>query len=141
MVYEPSLRRTIGVGSLNIDRWRVPLLRYDIPPGDRMAALDAFGVAPTVLRELERQGVERIEYHPKGTAVIYRTTRSEVLLYGICQGFGGRTKYWHLEKKRWERLPYYKVPWLPPTMIRTLDWIDEWPPAVQVVPVEQGKLL
>lgn len=124
-VLEPSDREYRQVGKI------VPFCGhlvyvYNITKDDRMRALDAWGVAPCVLKMLLDHGVAEIHYADIAQRVTWMATPDTVMRYGIPQCFEKRPGvYFHLPLAHWQRNPGVMVklyPWA--STIIHLDWIE-----------------
>ena len=124
-ILEPGDKKRRQVGKVVPFGGRL-VYTYNITRDDRMRALDAFGVAPCVLKLLLDQGVAEIHYVDFGERVTWATTPERVLRYGIPQRFPRRQGvYFHLPLARWTRAQVVMAqlyPWASTTL--ELDWIE-----------------
>jgi hypothetical protein len=124
-VREPGDKKPRQVGKI-VPFCGRPVYVYNISAEDRMRALDAWGVAPCVLKLLLDQGVVEIHFADIAQHVTWMTTPQRVLQYGIPQRFGGRGGvYFHLPLAHWKRQPgtmAHLYPWASSPL--DLEWIE-----------------
>jgi hypothetical protein len=124
-VWEPGDKKARQVGKIVPFCQRL-VYTYNITDEDRMRALDAWGVAPCVLKLLLDCGVAEIHYADIAQRATWMTTPQRVLQYGIPQRFDQRPGvYFHLPLIHWKRQPGVMArlyPWASAAL--DLDWIE-----------------
>ncbi len=123
LIQEPGDHKPRRVGKF-VEADGQPVYVYDVQPDDKLEALQAYGVAPCVLREMGERGIEAIWFVDKKHAMTWTTDRRTVMEKGIPMPFRGRSgTYVHLPLSQWQRVPgIQKTPWA--TVPLTLDWIE-----------------
>lgn len=125
--YEPGLKQQIqagkfvAIGSSSGPKW---VYQNNVGPGDLMEVLDAWGVAPCVLKAMREYGVLEVHYYALEENQTYIATPQRVWLEGIKQAHGRRGTYFHLPRKLWDRFEgrIAQYPWASQRL--TLQWIE-----------------
>ena len=128
--WEPGLRKVIQAGKFveafckrGGARW---VYQYDIPLEDRMACLDAWGVAPIVLRAMEERGIEEIHYYNPDEDVTYIASARRVRERGLLQAHRGReTHYYHLLLADWGKVDGRPCAYPRTEKVVSLTWAEE----------------
>jgi hypothetical protein len=129
-LWEPGLRKLIQAGKFVLafcpHRGAQWVYQYDIPLEDRMACLDAWGVAPTVLKAMEERGIEKIHYYNADEDVTYYATIRRVRERGILQNHRGRNVYYyHLQLADWGKVAGRPCQYPRTDKALSLGWIQE----------------
>ena len=129
-LWEPGLRRVVQAGKFVLAfcphrgaRW---VYQYDIPLEDRMSCLDAWGVAPTVLRAMEERGIEEIHYYNADQNLTYVTTARQVRDRAILQAHKRRgVFYYHLQLADWRKVQGRPCKYPRTDDAMSLGWVEE----------------
>lgn len=129
-LWEPGLRKVIQAGKFVLafcPRQGTRLVyQYDIPLEDRMACLDAWGVAPALLRAMEERGIEEIHFYNADEDVTYIATPRRVRERGILQNHRGRSVYYyHLQLADWGKVAGRPCKYPRTNDILSLGWVEE----------------
>lgn len=124
-IQEPGDRKPRQVGKVVPFCGRL-IYAYNIEANDRMRALDAWGIAPCVLKFLLDHDVSEIHFADIAERVTWATTPRRVLQLGIPMQFDRRAGvYLHLPRAHWKRnlgVMNKLYPWA--TQMLDLSWIE-----------------
>jgi hypothetical protein len=129
-IWEPGLRKVIQAGKFVLAfcphlgaQW---VYAYDIPLVDRMGVLDAWGVAPAILRAMRERDIHVIHYYNAEEDVTYVTTDRVVRQRGILQAHKGRgVCYYHLQFADWQKVRGRPCRYPRTNQALSLAWAEE----------------
>jgi len=143
--WEPGLAKVIQAGKLVtafcIHQGSKRVYAYDIPLADRMACLDSWGVAPCVLREMDKEQVAEIHFYNSDEDVTYIATARRVRERGILQNHKRRgVYYYHLPLAEWGKVPGRPCTYPYTREVRSLQWMEEERKPKEPEPLQLGFL-